>query len=166
VKGRAAAARKDSPKWAAIDGELTLVLGRAYNAKSESPAVAVLILRDAIDRFQSIATEEAAAREAEAKLARQRVDDARLEVQREGMRAAWAERVGKETVSAVSRMSERLQRARERLGAMSNEAGLRDVLSDIGEATKSMNASLAFETRASIDRESAEAARCGAKELQ
>ncbi|MEJ0050592.1 MAG: hypothetical protein WDN02_05200 [Methylovirgula sp.] len=152
-------ARHNSPNWRALDGELQLALGRAGNA---APAIGVLMLRAAIDHFSVRAAEEAAAREAEGTAAHKRADDARLAVQREGVRVAWAERVSKETLSAVSRLAERIQRARERLGAISNEVQLREVLGDIADAATSINATIALESRASIDREAAEAQRCAA----
>ncbi len=158
LKTLASKARQDSPRWAAIDAEVSTILGYAFAAvAAQNPPAAVQILRDGLTRFTTIAAEEAAAREAEFAKARKGADDARFTVQREAFRAAWAERVGKETAAASNRLGDRLQRARERLGAIKDEAALREILGAIADALTSMSATLATESRTSIDREAAAA---------
>ncbi len=143
-------ARDGSPRHAALDLLLSRENARLRNA---GPEEAAQIARSAIAEIERIAADDLADRERARLANRKLVDDARLWEQKRQYQIAWAQRVSAGTSAAINLLERRLVAAHQRLGAVSTEAELRDALGDIADGLKSMQATIAVEGRASVDRE-------------
>ncbi|QAY97037.1 hypothetical protein CWB41_15905 [Methylovirgula ligni] len=147
-------AREGSKRWQELDALHAREHARLLRAAT--PQEATDIARSAIAEIEAIAAADLADWQRELTDRRKLAEDARHFELRRQQRLAWAQRVGAPTITAINRVVERLEEARRGItGRSESEADIRAHLTDIGDALRSMAATIALESSASIARETA-----------